>query len=95
MNLATNDIHTTAKDWFLGEDSARLAYLIYRRFGKEIYPAHNAWCRCLQNNSDLPSFEKMVKAGELIKEFEMEVIDSVGYTYAELRNTLIENINKI
>jgi hypothetical protein len=44
------DIHTTAKEIFSALESTQLARLIYKRFGRDIPAAADAWRRLLQNN---------------------------------------------
>lgn len=58
------DIKTTYGETFNHNDSADMAYMIYRRFGRNIEAAHSAWRRLLQNNCELSQFEKLVTLGQ-------------------------------
>jgi hypothetical protein len=57
------DITTTADEVFSHSDSARMAALIYRRFGRDMLSARDAWQRLLENNTDLAQFKKLVIYG--------------------------------
>lgn len=57
-------ITTVCGETFTTQDSCELAFTIYRRFGRDMASAHRAWCRMLENNCSLTSFEKLVKIGE-------------------------------
>jgi hypothetical protein len=57
------DITTACGEKFEYEDSCDLAFLIYRRFAREMEDAHIAWQRLLQNNCSLSQFEKLVLEG--------------------------------
>ncbi len=57
-------ITTVCGENFSYQDSCELAFTIYRRFGRDMASAHKAWCRMLENNCGLTSFEKLVKIGK-------------------------------
>jgi hypothetical protein len=60
MNM---DITTACGEKFDYEDSCDMAFMIYRRFAREMEDAHIAWKRLLQNNCSLSQFEKLVLEG--------------------------------
>lgn len=53
-------IKTVSGETFSSQDSCQLAFLIYRRFGRDMESAHKAWMRLLENNCSFSSFEKLV-----------------------------------
>jgi hypothetical protein len=57
------DITTVCGEKFNYEDSCDMAFMIYRRFGREMEDAHIAWKRLLQNSCEFSQFEKMVLNG--------------------------------
>jgi hypothetical protein len=57
-----DDIKTTAGEIFSYEDSATVAYLIYRRFGRDFVVAHAAWMRLFQDNCSMQQFKEMVNS---------------------------------
>lgn len=57
------DITTACGEKFEYEDSCDLAFMIYRRFARDMVDAHIAWQRLLQNNCSLSQFEKLVLEG--------------------------------
>ncbi len=65
MNQGTqtddNSISTTKGERFSHEDSADLAWMIYRRFGRNIVAAADAWRRLLQNNCSNTQFHQLVQ----------------------------------
>jgi len=63
MDLSNLTVTTTNGSKFTGEDSARLAFLIYRRFGCHLEGACEAWRRMLQNDCPLSAFADLVEAG--------------------------------
>jgi hypothetical protein len=60
-----NSVMTTAREEFTGSDSADLAWLLYRRFGRDFVAAHVAWCRLLQNNCTVRQFSDLAVASRL------------------------------
>jgi len=61
--LALHDLKTTLGEVFPGSDSALLAYLIFRRFGRDLALAHQRWSALLGNNATLDAFRELVEAG--------------------------------
>ena len=74
MNLSNLDIHTVDGTVYTGVRSAKLAYQIWLRFGRDLGGALAAWRRMLQNNCPDESFAKRVAAGELLTRH-----DDLGY----------------
>lgn len=58
------NITTVCGEKFDYQDSCDMAFMIYRRFGREMEGAHIAWKRLLQNSCELKQFEKMVLDGQ-------------------------------
>ena len=57
------DITTTAGEVFTHADSARMAALVYRRFGRDLVVARDAWRRLMGNNTGFAQFKKLVIYG--------------------------------
>ena len=57
-------ITTVNGEKFSHQDSCNMAYMIYKRFGKDIDSAHSAWCRMLQNNCTVNQFIALIKSSE-------------------------------
>lgn len=57
-------VRTTAGDIFTGDESAKLAALIFKRFGREVEPAVAAWRRMLGNNTTSADFLELVEWAE-------------------------------
>ena len=60
MSLRILDVTTTSGQKFSGEDSAKLAYLVFRRFGDDYEAGAEAWRRMLQNDCPTYKFEELV-----------------------------------
>ena len=58
------DITTVCGEKFEYSDSCDMAFMIYRRFAREMEDAHIAWKRLLQNSCSFKQFETMVLEGE-------------------------------
>ena len=58
-------IHTTNKEIFTDEESHDLAFLVYKRFGRDPSGAATAWRRLLINNCYDGDFMALVKASRL------------------------------
>ncbi len=58
-------VTTTSGETFTTEDSAALAYLIYRRWGNDITAAAVAWRRLFQNNCSDRDFARLVGTASL------------------------------
>ena len=54
------DVTTANGERFSTEQSADLAYMVYRRFGRNIPAAVAAWRRLLENNCDDVHFEALL-----------------------------------
>jgi len=59
-------ITTTAKETFGEDDHARLAFLVFRRFGRDVKVGAVAWRRMLQNSATDADFAALVKLGEAL-----------------------------
>lgn len=62
MDLDKLTVTTTSGDTFTGKDHAKLAQLIYARFGRDLSAATAAWRRMLQNSCTEADFEALVHA---------------------------------
>lgn len=62
--LASLDVKTTANETFTGAESAQLAALIFKRFGRNEETAAAAWRRLLQNNCTTDQFMALVNEVE-------------------------------
>lgn len=56
-------ITTVSGERFSAQDSASLAHLIWRRFGRNDLAACEAWRRLLQNDCPLEDFQRLVAEG--------------------------------
>lgn len=63
--MANNDIRTTRGERFSYSDSADMAWLVYRRFGRDLVSATRAWNRMLQNNCNETQFQELVQYSQL------------------------------
>jgi hypothetical protein len=63
-NPAIHSVTTTAGERFSAQDSANLAHLIWRRFGKDYEAGVVAWRRLLQNSCPLEDFRALVAKAE-------------------------------
>jgi hypothetical protein len=59
------DITTTKGERFSYEDSCDMAWLVYRRFGRDLVSAADAWRRLLGNNCDNTQFHQLVQHSKL------------------------------
>lgn len=57
-------VETTAKEVFSGCESAVMAFLIYKRFGRNVPLSHRKWMQLLQNNCEAKDFWMLVETGE-------------------------------
>lgn len=53
-------ITTTANETFTEDDNRALAFLVFRRFGRDPDAATVAWRRLLQNNATVAQFKKLL-----------------------------------
>jgi hypothetical protein len=60
-----NDITTTKNEKFGYSDSADLAWMVYRRFGRDFDCATVAWNRLMQNNCNVGQFRALVRSSLL------------------------------
>jgi len=67
MSFVKLDITTTNGQVFTGEESTDMAFLVYKRFGRDIGAAHTAWNRMLRNNCSLKFFVQLVERGQIRK----------------------------
>lgn len=61
------NVTTTAGETFTAEESADLAFLIYKRWGRDLSAAHVAWRRLLRNSIPADDYERLVHASALYK----------------------------
>jgi len=64
--VMAHDVTTTAGERFSASDSAKLAFLIYKRFGRDLSTAAVAWRRLLQNSTPESAFRSLASEGEEI-----------------------------
>lgn len=64
-NSTALDVTSTKGERFSTDDSANLAWLVYRRFGRDLVSATAAWNRLLQNNCSVTDFDKLVGHADL------------------------------
>lgn len=90
MNLSKLDVTVTSGMVFSGEDSAKLALSIYRRFGDN--SAWRAWLRLMENNCGRAQYMKLVRAGEIIEEmYRIENYGGCSYIEYIEKKTLLKN----
>jgi len=65
-------ITTTAKETFTGADSALMAFMVYKRFGRDTDAACAAWRRMLQNSTPFADFTMLVEVGRPLYEKALE-----------------------
>lgn len=53
-------IRTTNEELFSFADSADMAWMVYRRFGRDLVSATAAWNRLMQNNCNATQFSELV-----------------------------------
>ena len=61
-----SNITTTCGEQFSMDDHARLAFLIHRRWGRDIAAGASAWRRLFQNSCTDQMFEDLVNQGALL-----------------------------
>lgn len=61
----TNNTFPTKNEVFSAGDCCNLAWLIYRRWGRDMAAAASAWRRLLQNNCADGDFAELVKASAM------------------------------
>ena len=64
MNLHNLSVRTTSGEVFSGQESAKMASLIYRRFGKNLPLAAFKWRQMLGNNVSNEDFLALAQAGD-------------------------------
>lgn len=65
-----SDIKTTSGERFTQADSAKLAFMIFRRFGRDYAAGAVAWRRLLQNSATDADFQALVEQGEAVTRHE-------------------------
>jgi len=69
VRKSMKDIVTTAGEIFSEDDSNKMAYMVYKRFGRDEEVAVKAWRRMLQNSCPVDMFYDMaVKGSVMMKE---------------------------
>lgn len=59
------DIITLLEEKFSYDESADLAFLVYRRFGRDAAAASSAWSRLMQNATSPASFRRLIRHSRL------------------------------
>ena len=59
-------VKTTSGENFTDRESALMAFMVYKRFGRNAIDAVIAWRRLLQNNCPDYAFWTLVEAGEIV-----------------------------
>jgi hypothetical protein len=59
------DIITLLEEKFSYDESADLAFLVYRRFGRDVGAASSAWSRLMQNATSPTSFRRLIRHSRL------------------------------
>lgn len=62
--LSHLDIYTMSLELFTGDDSAKMAYLIHRRFGKDFEVSHQKYKNLLRNNCSAQQFDILIQRGK-------------------------------
>jgi hypothetical protein len=62
------DITTTSKENFSMRESCMMAFLIWKRFGRDDQSATKAWRRMLENGTPVEYFMELVQQGQKILE---------------------------
>lgn len=62
--MEKNAVVTTNGEGFSEQDHADMAWLVYRRFGRDGIAAAAAWRRLLQNNCTDAQFRELMLKGE-------------------------------
>lgn len=60
--MSIERIKTVSGEWFEAEESAQLAFLIWKRWGRDLPAAAAAWRRLMQNSTTDAQFEALVEA---------------------------------
>lgn len=61
----TNNSYPPNRELFSGQDSCNLAWLIYRRFGRDMAAAASAWRRLLGNSCSDSQFAELVQGSSM------------------------------
>jgi hypothetical protein len=81
---------TTNGETFSDDDHADLAFMVYRRFGRDSAAATVAWNRLLQNNCSEAQFLKLVNASDYMIENPWKTVErlkkSISITDTNFRN---------
>lgn len=64
--LPEHDIHINKNEVFRGGESALMAFLIFKRFNRDLNLAHTKWMQMLGNNCSIDSFKHLVYSGSII-----------------------------
>lgn len=82
------DITTTAKEIFYGDESCRMAALIYKRFGNNLELATKKWREMLQNSTSMEDMVLLVASGKAIIQMDYLLASNDAYTRDEFELTL-------
>ena len=64
--VMAHDVKTTAGERFSASESAKLAFLVFKRFGRDVAAGASAWRRLLGNSTPDADFEALAKEGAQI-----------------------------
>ncbi len=64
LRLEQKSIYATSGEKFSGAESATMAFLIYKRFGRDLQLATNKWKEMLGNSTSQEQFLYLVQQGE-------------------------------
>jgi hypothetical protein len=64
--VMAQDVTTTAGERFSASESAKLAFLVFKRFGRDVAAAASAWRRLLGNSTPDAAFEALATEGAAI-----------------------------
>ena len=91
MKLTSLDIITANNcEVFTGYQSAKLAALVFLRFGRDEIPAIAAWRRLLQNTTPIEQFAELVNKGLAIMRHE-----SLGFIGNQFSKEELEAFEKM
>jgi len=89
-------VKTTLGEAFSGDDHARMAALIYRRFGRDTVATRQAWQRLFENNVSIEDIRTLVRNGLALER--LAELECNNYAYADRTKEfarIIDNIEVI
>jgi hypothetical protein len=76
LDLDTLTVTTTNGSLFTGEQSAKLAILVYKRFGCNMSAACKAWRRMLESNCPEADFAALISTGLRLDRTEKQELEA-------------------